>query len=66
MEFFAGLRILRGTGESYVTFPHRLLAEHFPDAVGGSTSWDPAHPMGRPLPKDLGVQCASRSRRYCP
>jgi AraC-like DNA-binding protein len=54
VELFAGSRILRGTAESYVSFPRRLLAEHFPNAVGERSTWIPASPDGHPLPKCFG------------
>jgi AraC-like DNA-binding protein len=54
MELFAGSRILRGTGESYVAFPRRLLAEHFPHAIGERSTCTPASPDRHPLPKGIG------------
>jgi AraC-like DNA-binding protein len=53
VDLFAGSRILRGTTESYVTFPRKLLIEHFPNAVGASSTGHRESPASHPLPRDL-------------
>jgi AraC-like DNA-binding protein len=52
VDVFAGSRILRGTGESYVSFPRRLLRAHLSNAVSASSSAYRESPARQPLPND--------------
>lgn len=53
IELFAGSQVVRGTGETYFTFPVSLLALHFP-VDGGRASFSAAPSLAaRPLPTNL-------------
>jgi len=54
IALFAGSRIIRGTGETYFTFPHALMGQRFP--VNGGRDLSAASPESlalQPLPTDL-------------
>jgi len=53
IELFAGSRVLRGTGETYLTIPRSLLGLPFPAAGTALLEDDPSSATARPLPKDL-------------
>jgi AraC-like DNA-binding protein len=50
---FAGSRILRGTGETYLSMPREIMGLRFP-ARGDFSLKDLESSAGRPLPEDLG------------
>ena len=53
VDLFAGSRVLRGTGETYLTMPRVMMGLRFPGRAGISAT-DLDSPAGRLLPEDLG------------
>jgi len=53
IDLFAGSRVLRGTGETYLSMPRAIMGLRFP-CGGGIPETDLESPAGRPLPEDLG------------
>ena len=51
-DLFAGSRVIRGSGETYLTIPRRMLGLRFPD-IDSMPTRDPALSIGRMLPQDL-------------
>jgi AraC-like DNA-binding protein len=55
VELFHGSRVLRGTGETYFTFPRTLLKRRFPSVGGREQAADNSGcGLEHPLPNDLG------------
>lgn len=54
VDLFAGSRVLRETGETYLTIPRTLLGLSFPGNGGEMPASDLDALAGRPMPEDLG------------
>jgi AraC-like DNA-binding protein len=54
IAFFAGTRIVRGTGATYLTIPRELMELPFPRAGRENSSANPEHPSPALIPESFG------------
>ena len=53
VDVFAGSRVVRGSGETYLTIPRSIMGLCFPREGGGGQAASADAPAARPLPEDL-------------